>query len=161
MAQLGAEKAAGADDDRSQQRTRLVSPRSPDAPRVPADYLEGGHRLYQKKIKENIKMLERKLSYNGNGPAPRALEVALPAKKTIPITQAGGHEDTHDNTKFSTPVTAAKLSPALPAAKSQLHFGGTTTLQQTQEEFARRPQPNIVATGGGEGKDFDIQIKMI
>ena len=137
---------------------------------MPADYLDGGqerlNRVYQKKIKENIKMLERKLSYNGNGPAPRALDVdvllmAPPAKKTIPITQAGGHEDTHDNTKFTTPVTAAKLSPALPAAKSQLHFGGTTTLQQTQEEFARRPQPNIVATGGGEGKDFDIQIKMI
>jgi len=125
---------------------------------MPADYLEGGqerlNRVYQKKIKENIKMLERKLSYNGNGPAPRALDVdvllmAPPAKKTIPITHTGDDEDAHDHTKFSTPATATKLSPALPAAKSQLHFGGITTLLQTQEEFARRPKPNPAAKNQG------------
>jgi hypothetical protein len=132
MAQLGEEKAAGANGGRSQRRTRLASPRSPDASQMPADYPEGSHRVYQKKIKENIRILERKLSYNGHnnidGPARRAFEVAPPTKKTIPITHAGDDEDAHGNTKFSTPATATKLSPALPAAKSQLHFGGTTTL---------------------------------
>ena len=79
--------------------------------------------------------------------------MAPPTKKTIPITHAGDDEDLHDNTKFSfnnsTPATVTKLSPALPAAKSQLHFGGTTTLLQTQEEFARRPKPNLAATDQG------------
>ena len=116
MAQLGGDEAAGTNGGRSQRHTRLVSPRSPDTSPMVADYLGGGHRIYQQKIKENIKMLERKLSYNGNGPAPRDLEAAAPAKKTIPITHAGDDEDVHDNTKFSTPATATKLSPALPAA---------------------------------------------
>ena len=53
MAQLGEEKAAGANGGRSQRRTRLASPRSPDASQMPADYPEGSHRVYQKKIKDD------------------------------------------------------------------------------------------------------------